>query len=344
MILIFSDVYEGKYRPEDLERILDRNVLYSSAVKIMEINPVTKPSMKKCLNHIIQAEYPTHGNPRNLSRRGKGNTCKNTILDSTWIDEIHTCTGGDLRQAIMTLQFLYCAKQYEKKKSNDLKPLDHHHRDVTLSTFHALGKLLYAKRRDPSSNHLSMSDEKDHHRPPLDFNPEQVLEGSSIGLYGALTFLGYHSPDFFTDIMELSDAMDTFSDAAFFMDKVYTVRFGNRIMTMYIFRHLIYWYRIQGLGDPMSAYASSFASRAVACANKHAAPNKFRQFTSPKYFTVVRKREWNRVKMSQMLRRLSNSQGHLQVDVNISSSNQFFMECFSLVHSILPLGTCISFQ
>jgi hypothetical protein len=35
MILIFSDVFEGKYRPEDLERILDRNILYSPAVSIL---------------------------------------------------------------------------------------------------------------------------------------------------------------------------------------------------------------------------------------------------------------------------------------------------------------------
>ena len=51
-------------------------------------------------------------------------------------------------------------------------------------------------------------------RPPLEFNPDIVMEQSGMDLGGALTFLGYHSPDFFTDVSEVSKAFDHFSDAA----------------------------------------------------------------------------------------------------------------------------------
>jgi len=86
-------------------------------------------------------------------------------------------------------------------------------------------------------------------------------------------------------------------------------------------------------------YASSFASRAVAQANKHPAPKKFRQFTSPKYFQIVRKREANQHKISQMLRRVSCCDEHLQKDVLVSATNIFFTESFSFLHRIIPSGT-----
>lgn len=43
----------------------------------------------------------------------------------------------------------------------------------------------------------------------------------------------------------------------------------------------------------MSGFATSIISRAVADANKHASANRFRQFTSPKVYEVMRKRSIN---------------------------------------------------
>lgn len=243
MVLIFSNVYEGKYRPEDLERLVDQTLLYSPRVCIVEVNPVTKVNIKKCVENILQGEFGTIQGKRvgflSSSSSSKLNHNQRSYIptvDATWIEEIHSCTGGDLRQVIMTLQFLYCGvrnhdkremNHSKKKKKNDRKQgnLENYHRDITLSTFHALGKLLYAKRKTSQEIQLSSSSLSDgtDRRLPLDFDPEKVLEGSSIGLYGALSFLGYHTPEFFTDITELSEALDTFSDAAFFMDKLYSV-------------------------------------------------------------------------------------------------------------------------
>jgi hypothetical protein len=56
-ILIFSDVYEGKYRPEDLERIIEPKILsLPQLVKIIQINAVTKAKMKSCISRIIKGE------------------------------------------------------------------------------------------------------------------------------------------------------------------------------------------------------------------------------------------------------------------------------------------------
>jgi len=186
-VLIFSDVREGKHQPRDLERLVDPQYLYSDVVKILQCNPVTKARMKKSLHDISKKEgiqVPAH----------------------FW-EEVHMQSGGDLRHAIMSLQFR--GKGSDRARSNGEK---HYERDSKLSMFHTLGKVLYAKRKKVSEDTLSFG--ANNERPPLDFNPDTVMEQSGMELGGALTFLGYHSPDFFTDVSEISKAFDHYSDAA----------------------------------------------------------------------------------------------------------------------------------
>ena len=54
---------------------------------------------------------------------------------------------------------------------------------------------------------------------------------------------------------------------------------------------------------------ASLAGRAVANTNIHPAPNKFRQFSSPKSFEVARKRAQNEVSIQQLFKRLWSSSG-----------------------------------
>ena len=64
-----------------------------------------------------------------------------------------------------------------------------------MSTFHALGKLLYAKRKEQDG------------RSVLDFDPEAILERSDLGTASSLRFLEHHCVDFFTDcLLYTSDA------------------------------------------------------------------------------------------------------------------------------------------
>jgi len=184
-VLIFSDVQEGKHQPRDLERLVDPQYLYSDVVKIFQCNPVTKARMKKSMQAI----------------------CKNEGIEvpADFFEEVHMQSGGDLRHAIMSLQF--------RGKDNDVthsSGVKHNKRDSKLSMFHTLGKVLYAKRKKK----VSEDTESNNSRPPLDFNPDSVMELSGMDLGSAMTFLGYHSPDFFTDVSELSEAFDYYSDAA----------------------------------------------------------------------------------------------------------------------------------
>lgn len=129
-------------------------------------------------------------------------------------DALYDKCGGDLRYALCMLQ-------------SGCQP---HFRDTKLSSFHALGKLLYAKRN--GAGHL-------------EFDPEQVIK-SMESVPRALSFLQYHSLDFYTDISDISNAMHCFSDAAI-------MKFGE----------------------------ASVAARAVAATNHNPAETKFKQLSAP---------------------------------------------------------------
>jgi cell cycle checkpoint protein len=181
-VLIFSDVSEGKHRPDDLERLIDPNDLYSESMStILQIHPVTKPKMKKMLERIASLQG-----------------CQ---VPSVFWEQVHDQSRGDLRHAILTLQL-----ESSGRKSLVTNQLRHNDRDVKLSTFHALGKLLYAKRI------------MQHGKLALAYDPELTMERSDMGLSGSLGFLEYHSVEFFQDITELSNAMDYYSDAATLLD------------------------------------------------------------------------------------------------------------------------------
>lgn len=181
-VLIFSDVSEGKHRPDDLERLIDPNDLYSESIStILQIHPVTKPKMKKMLERIASLQG-----------------CQ---VPSVFWEQVHDQSRGDLRHAILTLQL-----ESSGRTSLVTNQLRHNDRDVKLSTFHALGKLLYAKRT------------MQHGKLVLAYDPELTMERSDMGLGGSLGFLEYHSVEFFQDITELSNAMDYYSDAATLLD------------------------------------------------------------------------------------------------------------------------------
>eukprot|EP00980_Cylindrotheca_fusiformis_P020058 scaffold7139_cov115-Cylindrotheca_fusiformis.AAC.8 len=245
-VMIFSDVSEGKHRPQDLERLIDPTDLYSPFTCIRQIHPVTKPKMKQVLNRIAKVN----------------------------------CTG------------LKSVKP-SNQRQND--------RDIKLSSFHALGKLLYSKRT-----------EKDG-RSVLAFEPDDILERSDLGMGGSLQFLEYHSADFFTDIIELSNAFDLYSDATVLMDHPDRHRADSSFM---------------------HAYAASVAGRAVAHTNTKPTPNKFRQFSTPKVFEVLRKRRENDRQLEQLGRRLSNY--HLSLSNSVGCTDTFITDVLPHMRSIVP--------
>jgi len=82
---------------------------------------------------------------------------------------------------------------------------------------------------------------------------------------------------------------------------------------------------------------ASLASRAVASANLHPVPNKFRQFCAPKFFEVTRKRSANNGKVSHLCKRLSFNDCHyLSKRTIIHSTGTFITDTLSFIKHILP--------
>ena len=269
-VLIFSQTREGKHQPSDLERLIDPTLLYhSDRVRIMQIHAVTKPKLRKICTAVCKAEK--------------------VKPPQDW-DEFHATTQGDVRHALMSLQF-----------SSATQP-----RDQSLTSFHALGKLLYAKRRNNSTPH--------GRRGTLSFDPEQTAETSGMDDEAVLTFLQGNGLDFFSKVSQWSAACQGFSDAAAMM------------LTP------------QGRGRPDSGgYASSITSRTVAATNLHPAHSKFRSLTAPKIYQVKRKARDNRHQWDLLRRRLT-AQGRLDIRANIGGTS-FVTQTVPFLRSIVPEGT-----
>jgi len=288
-IFIYSDVYEGKHKPEELERLIPSNILYSNLVQILTIQPATKAKMKKCLQAIAKTE-------------GIG------TLSSDFFEEMHLNSGGDMRHAVLAMQFRFSStntRQHSGKESTK--------RDTKLSMFHALGKLLHAKRKPLCQDTLEETKMWEDGRGPLEFDPEDILSRSGMGVGSAVSFLSYHGPDYFTDITEMSRAFDRFSEADMFVSRNY-----------------------QEGGQSLLDYASSIGSRAIADSNLTPAPPTFRQLSAPKVFGVMRKSSENEVKMDQLRKRLSLGSGQIALDSNIGSAHRFVTESLPYMKEILP--------
>lgn len=304
-VFIFSNVYEGKHKPEDLERYIDTKLLYSPLVRVMQINAVTKPKMKSCLKSIMKKEQISS---RIISSMDK------------YIEELHSTSEGDIRHAIMQLQFRLKSST-TISKSNEL--LKFSHRDTKLSTFHALGKLLYAKRIEEYNLDSSIGEEVSFHgcawntdrRPPLQFIPEQILDHSDIGIDGALAFLQYHSSDFFSDISDLSTAFDFFSDAAYLL--------GTSAVE-------------QRDSNYPNSYVTSLCSRTVAYSNKNPAPLRFRHLNAPPIYDIMRKGRENQVKYEQACKRVSRFDCHLLLDINTRDKSKFVSDFLPYIKFIIP--------
>lgn len=362
-IMIYSNVTEGKHRPADIEKLIDPHLLYDqSMVRIISIHPPTKSKFQKCIESILdkQARQQINNGLPSDTRMVKVNKPvgrqqqpqkqhKQQIND--WIEELYQQCSGDIRSAINTIQFQLVGQGpssiIQTLNHNDNKP--YHKimlRDKKLSSFHALGKLLYAKRKQivvtekrplflpnqlsnrginrfknnlisPQSQ-LHQSEEEgmpineletnrnDHvdnsfalsqhdNRNPLDFDPEGVIEKcNDMDIDKILQFVQYHCIDFYTDIDELSHAMDHFSDAAVLL------------------LHHHGYHSSSSDDDNMtsstifpSRYIGSLTSRSVAATNYHPAVSKFRQFNAPKSYEVYNKKSHNQHMTKQIIKQLS---------------------------------------
>ena len=285
-VLVWSqNVLEGKHNPADLEALVDRKILYSNLCTILQINPATIPKFQSSLSRVAQAECVS--------------------VSKEYIQELHVRSAGDIRFALQMMQFERGDDKAEAwspskriPKSTD-KTSD---RDVRLSTFHALGKLLYAKRQKRDDTQNQPTNGIPTQDAPLDFDPEGAIEHSGMELTGSIHFLQYHSIDFFHEdrVEEISDAWSLYSDAAMMMnfDRMNLSSSSASLSAAVSSR------------SGVLAAAGSLAGRAVASSRKTPVQNKFRQFSKPKSFEVMATRKANQWRLDHYYTNKENRFNH----------------------------------
>ena len=180
---------------------------------------------------------------------------------------------------------------------------------LQMSGLHALGKLLYAKRLPPTP---------DDPRGPLSFSPERVVDTNDMHCSSILAFTVHHSPSFFTDCEELSDAYRSFSDADVFVSKIFS-QDRDRGETVY-----------------PGAYATSLVGRTVAAFNSHPAPRTFHPLTKPPLYENSRKMGENKVTMEGLQARVSEG------EISRGGFGEFVTDMLPYLRQIHPTDASLS--
>ena len=174
---------------------------------------------------------------------------KSSVQDKTVLNSIATSSNGDIRAAINSLQIasitngkngissavfqsnssLMSSTKSAKKKSSQKSEKRSlaviGGRDLNIDLFHAIGKVLYAKRtEEKESQVLPQHLELQNRRHKLSFDPEELMNNIPMSKDSFTAFLHHSYPDFFTNIKDFSMAAETFSISDPYFHE-WTVRF-----------------------------------------------------------------------------------------------------------------------
>eukprot|EP01103_Thecamoeba_quadrilineata_P014678 TRINITY_DN4428_c0_g1_i1.p1 TRINITY_DN4428_c0_g1~~TRINITY_DN4428_c0_g1_i1.p1 ORF type:complete len:639 (+),score=126.97 TRINITY_DN4428_c0_g1_i1:59-1918(+) len=252
---------------------LFREIMSSPNVTVVKLNSVTTLNITKVLTRIAQAEG-----------------CK---VSPQEMNSIAESSGGDLRNSIVSLQ-LFCKKcpslprslplpkqkrgsAAERAKSKKRKSRDDEdnspettqersrtiNKDVNLTLFHALGKILYNKRKNPEK---ILEEEWQRNEP--ESNPEEVMKLFHIEPSKWSLFLQENYLTFFSDIDDISSAADYLSS-------------GDLLSTYF------------GESPSMIENTFSVINRGLMYSNRHPAQYKYTHLVKPQHLEVERKMTQN---------------------------------------------------
>jgi len=254
------------FPPELLERLRIQSIVF---------NPVTTTNIVKILTKMAVTE----------SQKG---VRKFRVPDKTSLENLAESVGGDIRGAVNALQFsclnetgdlrkafegvskIASSKPGKNGTKND-RVMDSElskigGKDQSLVMFHALGKILYAKRSDqvekfPLPKHLEK-----HTRKVLKSNPDEVIEKTTLSPDPFNCFLHHNYPPFFTKIQDVQRLSEYFSVSDLFLNEWGTT--GKMSLT---------------------EYGGSVAARAVMFCNTAITPNLgMRKLTKPEHYAAAR--------------------------------------------------------
>ncbi|EKM77716.1 hypothetical protein AGABI1DRAFT_129999 [Agaricus bisporus var. burnettii JB137-S8] len=142
----------------DIRTVLPRDLLMGPYVTQIAFNPIAPTLMKKALTALID---------RHFSQRSSSSSHSDIVTPTKEIiDAIVESSNGDIRSAIMALQFNSVASKKSKKgkkhgvgSTQVMEAVTR--RESSLALFHLIGRVLYNKRKgDPSSTSASAKDIK----------------------------------------------------------------------------------------------------------------------------------------------------------------------------------------
>jgi len=226
LVFVISESAKAKssvrtlFPPELVERL---------KIAVINFNPVATTNMVKALTKIATSE----------SQNGVRNF---TVPDKQTLTNLVESTGGDIRAAINALQFSclnktsdlgkafegYSSvasskteskskmKKTKKKTETDLASIGG--KDPSLQMFHALGKVLYAKREDGALEDSQLPPHlQKHARKPLKANPDEIIEKTTLSPDAFTCFLHQNYLPFYSSINDVVRCSEYYSQADLFL-------------------------------------------------------------------------------------------------------------------------------
>ncbi|KAL9548638.1 hypothetical protein MBANPS3_005593 [Mucor bainieri] len=188
LIMVATDAWMESLSYKDYDSKLNRSIDIIPTelnadlrVKHIKFNPVNKTNMNKVLKNILSQEH--------------------AHVSKDYLAEIIEKSDGDVRAAINALQFDTIHSRKARKVPNKTNPENKAPFDDKtgpLTLFHAVGKVLYAKR-NPDGTYES--------------KPEHILEKSPVDNDTLITYLHQNYSEFFDDIGSCTTLLNYLSDA-----------------------------------------------------------------------------------------------------------------------------------
>ncbi|KAF8531511.1 Rad17 cell cycle checkpoint protein-domain-containing protein [Gautieria morchelliformis] len=170
----------GRWRKEaiDVRSVIPHTILNSPYFREIPFNPIAPTILLKALTALLTKHFSTSQSAK--STKPTNDTVK-IIVDSS---------NGDIRSAVMALQFACIASLSKRGKNNNMRRVLEAmtRREQSLALFHMLGKVLYNKRKCDPGNHSSTAKDREREEklddsipdpPPLPFHLERHFRRSS---------------------------------------------------------------------------------------------------------------------------------------------------------------------
>jgi len=261
-----------------LRLVFPPDVIERLKMKVISFNPITTTNLVKTLTKLAV-------------RQSQQGLRKFQVPDKVTLENLAESVGGDLRAGINALQFsclndtrdlreafegvskiasskvgkTATAKKGGKKSETKLSRIGG--KDQGLVMFHALGKILYAKREDQMESVKLPENMKRHSRKVLKCNPDEVIEKTTLSHDAFNCFLHQNCPPFFSKMVDIERASEYLSVSDLFLKEW---SHGGKVS--------------------ISEYGGIVGARGLMFSNTEMPPNLgMRKLTKPEHYGVVRR-------------------------------------------------------